>query len=79
VLSVEDDGTGMSEMVRQHCLEPFFTTHRPGGTGLGLTRVYDTALRHHGQVGVRSAEGQGTRVTITLPLTPPEGSAPAPS
>jgi PAS domain S-box-containing protein len=79
LLSVEDDGVGMPEMVRQHCLEPFFTTHRPGGTGLGLTRVYDTTLRHRGQVEIRSTEGKGTRVTITLQVTPPESSAPAPS
>ena len=72
LLSVADDGVGMSEMVRQQCLEPFFTTRRPTGTGLGLTRVYDAVLRHRGQVQVESAEGQGTRVTISLPLAPPE-------
>jgi len=71
LISVADDGVGMPEPVRQHCLEPFFTTRRPGGTGLGLTRVYDTALRHRGQVEVHSVEGQGTRVTLSLPLTPP--------
>jgi signal transduction histidine kinase len=76
LLSVEDDGVGMPELVRQHCLEPFFSTHRPGGTGLGLTRVYDTALRHRGQVDVHSVEGVGTRITLSLPLVPPAGPAP---
>jgi signal transduction histidine kinase len=70
LLSVSDDGVGMPEMVRQRCTDPFFTTRRPAGTGLGLTRVYDTALRHGGQTQVESAEGQGTRVTIRLPLAP---------
>ncbi|HEY7063850.1 MAG TPA: ATP-binding protein [Chloroflexota bacterium] len=68
VLSVADDGVGMSDHVRQFCLEPFFTTRRPQANGLGLNRVYHTALRHRGSVHVESEEGQGTRVTLRLPL-----------
>jgi signal transduction histidine kinase len=71
-LRVADDGVGMSEAVRQRCTDPFFTTRRPLSTGLGLTRVYHTVLRHYGQLQIESAEGQGTRVTIVLPLAPPE-------
>jgi PAS domain S-box-containing protein len=75
LLSVADNGVGMSEAVRQHCTDPFFTTRRPLGHGLGLTRVYDTALRHEGELQVESVEGEGTRVTVRLPL-PASGDSP---
>jgi PAS domain S-box-containing protein len=68
VISVTDNGVGMSDHVRQFCTEPFFTTRRPQANGLGLNRVYHTALRHRGSVQVESTEGQGTHVTLRLPL-----------
>jgi signal transduction histidine kinase len=68
LLGVSDDGVGMSEHVRQFCMEPFFTTRRPAATGLGLNRVSHTALRHRGQIDIESREGHGTRVTLRLPL-----------
>jgi PAS domain S-box-containing protein len=68
VITVADDGDGMSDHVRQFCMEPFFTTRRPQANGLGLNRVYHTALRHRGNVQVESTEGQGTQVTLRLPL-----------
>jgi len=71
LLSVADDGVGMSEDIRQRCMDPFFTTRRPKGTGLGLTRVYHAALRHHGQIAIDSREGEGTRVALQLPVAPP--------
>jgi PAS domain S-box-containing protein len=72
LLSVADDGVGMPDEVLQRCMDPFFTTRRPRGTGLGLTRVYHAALRHHGQVTIDTHPGQGTRVTIQLPISPQE-------
>lgn len=68
VVTVTDNGVGMSDEVRQRCTDPFFTTRRPMSNGLGLTRVYDSAIRHGGQVHVESMEGQGTRVTLSLPV-----------
>ena len=68
VVSVTDDGVGMSDEVRQRCTDPFFTTRRPTSNGLGLTRVYDTVIRHGGHTALESAEGQGTCVTISLPI-----------
>jgi PAS domain S-box-containing protein len=67
VVSVTDDGVGMSDEVRQRCTDPFFTTRRPSGNGLGLTRVYDTVIRNGGQTAIESVEGQGTCVTMSLP------------
>jgi PAS domain S-box-containing protein len=64
---VADDGEGMTEEVRHHLFEPFFTT-RPGrGVGLGLATVKEILERHGASVAVESAPGKGTRVTVTLP------------
>lgn len=68
--SVADTGVGMSEEVRQRALEPFFTTKGPKSTGLGLSTNYGTLQRHGGELVVQSTEGQGTTVTIRLPVAP---------
>ncbi len=66
ILEVEDTGTGMTEAQRQRALEPFFTT-RATGSGLGLTLVHSLVQARGGSLAIRSAPGQGTRVTIQLP------------
>jgi PAS domain S-box-containing protein len=66
-LEVSDTGTGMPEDVRQHCLEPFFSSKGEEGTGLGLSMVYGIVERHDGTLEIRSAPGEGTTVSITLP------------
>jgi len=67
-LSVRDSGVGMTPEVRAHCFEPFFTTKGPGGTGLGLAMCYGIVRRHGGDITVESATGEGTTVTIVLPI-----------
>ena len=67
VLAVRDTGTGMSEVVRQRCMEPFFTTRGGTGRGLGLVVAFGTIRRHGGTIDVQSEEGRGTRVTLILP------------
>jgi PAS domain S-box-containing protein len=77
-LSVADNGVGMTEDVRLRCIEPFFTTRRPAASGLGLNRVYHTVLRHRGNLLIESTQGEGSCVTITLPLAATEAQdAPA--
>lgn len=67
---VEDTGTGMSEEVRQHMFEPFFTTGAGAGrTGLGLAVVKSIVDEHGGAIAVRSQRGVGTTVTVQLPVT----------
>ena len=69
VLSVQDDGRGMSPEVEAHIFEPFFTTREDtGGTGLGLATVYGLAQQHGGFVRVETREGQGTTFRVYLPL-----------
>ncbi|HET9692562.1 MAG TPA: ATP-binding protein [Acidimicrobiales bacterium] len=67
-LVVRDDGPGMSEEVLSRCLEPFFTTKdRSRGSGLGLSTIHATVTQRGGHVGVESAPGQGTCVTVVTP------------
>ena len=66
-LTISDSGTGMSEEVRQRCLEPFFSTKGKSGTGLGLSMVFGILQRHAGTVEVTSELGKGTTFTLRLP------------
>jgi PAS domain S-box-containing protein len=68
-LRVVDTGVGISTEARARLFEPFFTTKAPGkGSGLGLAEVYGTVQTHRGAVVVHSAPGEGTAVTLWLPV-----------
>lgn len=68
-VEVRDNGTGMDEKTRQHCLEPFFSTKTlSGGTGLGLAMVYGMVQRHEGSIQIDSSPGCGTSIIITFPV-----------
>jgi two-component system cell cycle sensor histidine kinase/response regulator CckA len=67
---VADDRGGLSTDVREHGLEPFFTTCEPDGIGLGLSAVYGIARRTGGCVTVESEVGKGTAVSLFLPAAP---------
>jgi signal transduction histidine kinase len=84
LLTITDDGCGMTEEVLEHLFEPFFTRRRSGqGTGLGLSIVHRIVADHGGRIAVTSAgAGQGSTFRVTLPLAAvggaavPQGSAP---
>jgi signal transduction histidine kinase len=67
-VSVTDTGVGMPPAVRARLFEPFFTTKGVRGTGLGLSMVHGIVSRHEGEVTVQSAEGQGTTITLRMPV-----------
>jgi signal transduction histidine kinase len=69
-LAVEDEGTGMTRQVRQHAIEPFFTTKGEKGTGLGLAQVYGFMQQSGGSMQIESAPGKGTRVHLRFPRVP---------
>jgi CheY-like chemotaxis protein len=79
VLRVRDTGTGMTETVRQRCLEPFFSTKGDHGTGLGLSMVYGIVERHRGSLEIKSTLGKGTTFIIRLPLAEELPAQAAPS
>ena len=66
-LDVADTGVGMPPAQTTQIFEPLYTT-KPGGTGLGLYIVQEVVAAHGGHVAVQSVVGQGSTVTITLPL-----------
>ncbi len=70
-IEVSDDGCGIDPAVRERIFDPFFTTKPVGvGTGLGLSISYGIVQDHGGTIEVDSAQGEGTRFTIRLPLRP---------
>jgi CheY-like chemotaxis protein len=68
VLSIQDNGEGLTEEAREHLFEPFFSTKAFGkGTGLGLAMCYGSVRQNGGHIAVESAPGAGTTFTIYLP------------
>lgn len=72
ILSFTDTGVGIAPENVQRIFDPGFTTKGVGvGTGLGLSIVYKIIQAHHGRIEAASTVGQGTTLTVTLPIHPP--------
>src|SRR5690349_21394592 len=71
-ISFSDTGRGMKPDQVEHLFEPFSST--TGGTGLGLSIVYQIIRDHGGTINVRSLVGQGTTITVELPVTEPSAT-----
>lgn len=67
VLSISDNGEGMSEETVARAFEPYFTTKGDRGTGLGLALCQKILEKHGGSMTLQSQRGAGTTVTFYLP------------
>ena len=72
-ISIKDNGMGISEAVKGKIFDPFFTTKPVGhGTGLGLSISYQIVVdKHGGRLECISAVGEGTELTIEIPIANP--------
>ncbi len=82
VLTVKDDGGGIAPLDLDRVMEPFslgeaYATRRLGGLGLGLPTARVLVEAMGGELRLRSDPGQGTQVTMTLPLVGPEWAPPS--
>jgi signal transduction histidine kinase len=69
IVTIIDNGEGMSEETLKQAFSPFFTTKPVGsGTGIGLTITERIVRRHGGKIRITSKAGEGTTVTISVPV-----------
>ncbi len=76
IVDIEDNGKGITPEALPKIFDPFYTTKEVGkGTGLGLSIAYKIVAQHGGRIDVRSVVGEGTTVSVTLPVQPPSDVA----
>jgi signal transduction histidine kinase len=70
IISIADNVEGMTDEVKQHLFENFFTTKPIGqGTGLGMAITRDIIEnKHKGKLSFESIEGVGTTFTFSIPI-----------
>jgi len=69
MMQVRDAGKGIAPEALSRVFEPFFTSGKRNGTGLGMAICKNIIERHRGDIHLTSAVGEGTIVSIWLPLT----------
>ncbi len=69
-ISVSDTGPGIPDGIRDKVCNLYFTT-KEGGTGVGLALVRQAIEMHGGGLQIESREGEGTRMTLRLPIRSP--------
>jgi signal transduction histidine kinase len=75
VIKVRDSGIGIAAEDMSKLFEPFFTTRKRKGVGLGLSVAYGIIQDHGGSIYVRSELGEGATFRVKLPLHPPSAQA----
>lgn len=74
-VSVEDKGSGISDEIKEHLFEPYFSTKEGEGNGIGLSRVDGLMQSIGGAIDMESIPGEGTRWTLFFPLVKAEAKA----
>ncbi len=70
-VSISDDGPGIDESIRSRIFEPFVTSGKQSGTGLGMAIAKSTVNAHGGRIWLESEIGEGTTFHVVLPKTVP--------
>ncbi len=69
ILSIQDQGAGIDESIKEQVFDPFFTTKVVGhGTGLGLSIALSIIQSHQGQLNISNVIDGGAKVDISLPF-----------
>jgi PAS domain S-box-containing protein len=72
-IAVADSGTGIDPAIIERIFDPYFTTKEKGkGTGLGLAVVHGIVKQYGGGISVDSRLGQGTTISVLLPVCVPK-------
>ena len=70
LITIQDNGCGMSDETKSKLFEPFYTTKEVGhGTGLGLSITFGIVQKHEGSLTVESKPNQGSTFKLLLPLS----------
>jgi len=72
VISIRDNGIGITEEDQGRIFDPFFTTRGPIGAGLGLSVSYGIVERHGGRIDFESDPGKGSTFKVYLPISDTE-------
>ena len=67
MVSINDTGIGIPVHIKDRIFDPFFSTYSTG-TGLGLSITHSIIKEHNGFIKVESAEGNGTKFAVSLPI-----------
>ncbi len=67
VISIQDEGNGMSKEKLENIGKPFFST-KDQGTGLGLPICLRILKEHNGKLNIKSKNGEGSTFQVILPL-----------
>ena len=67
MIKIKDNGKGMDQRTMEHIFDPFFST-KFTGRGLSMAAAYGIVKNHAGEINIESQVGEGTTVTIYLPL-----------
>jgi signal transduction histidine kinase len=78
-IGIEDSGKGVPEEHRPHIFEPFFTSGKTQGVGLGLFVAARILKKHDGNVAVEESDLGGTAMVVDLPALPEKSNGNAPA
>jgi len=67
LVELHDNGPGIPEADLERIFDPFFTSKKPMGMGVGLSICHGIIEDHHGRISAANAPGGGTVFTIALP------------